>query len=124
VAAAPCCSVLGPGDEQVAATGVGSSGDENGVRRGQLQTRTMSASTPMVASWSFYEKPISLVCLPFGEEGERGVFARNNPHHMTGCGGLSVKVAVTIGMCIRYAALRHGHLPLPYCLLLFILRNS
>lgn len=42
VAAAPCCSVLGPGDEQVAATGVGSSGDENGVRREQLQTGTMS----------------------------------------------------------------------------------
>jgi hypothetical protein len=44
---------------------------------------------------------MSLVCLPFGEEGERGGggggFARNNPHHMTGCGGLSVKVAVTIG---------------------------
>jgi hypothetical protein len=117
VAAAPCCSVLGPGDEQVAATGVGSSGDENGVRRGQLQTGTMSASTPMVASWSFYEKPISLVCLPFGEEGERGVFARNNPHHMTECGGLSVKVAVTIGSwlegqdgrCAYVHSRRHVH---------------
>ena len=47
MAAAPCCSVLGPGDEQVAATGVGSSGDENSVRRGQLQTGTMSVSTPI-----------------------------------------------------------------------------
>jgi hypothetical protein len=60
---------------------------------------------------------MSLVCLPFGEEGERGVFARNNPHHMTGSGGLSVKVAVTIGSwlegqdgrCAYVHSRRHVH---------------
>jgi hypothetical protein len=117
VAATPCCSVLGPDDEQVAATGVGSSGDENGVRREQLQTGTMSG---VDSNGGFVvllrEANESGLFVVWGRR-RAGVFARNNPHHMTGCGGLSVKVAVTIGSwlegqdgrCAYVHSRRHVH---------------
>jgi hypothetical protein len=46
----------------VAVAGIGSSDDDNDVRRGQLQTRTVSVATPMVASSALYHYRTDILC--------------------------------------------------------------